>query len=236
MSDGRLHSIPCGLIIGSEGLHGFQWRGRDMTDGSDKEQLKRRATPKRRKLEPRQGSEFPATLVAAKVVSLRTLRGLTQDRVADLMGQLGHEWSRATVSEYERGNRTLTVDEFLGLALVFGVTPLELLSPIMGVTDVKALDFGGPGALGPWLSQFWLNGWVHIRFKESDFRPEETGFIFELTDAGMSAGGDGLPSEAREQLEEYQGGQRARNTTLQQVEQRLRASRERPVGVEEGQS
>lgn len=46
------------------------------------------------------------------------------------MTVVGHDnWSRATVSEVERGGRTVTVDELLALAMVLGVTIGDLLDP-----------------------------------------------------------------------------------------------------------
>lgn len=54
---------------------------------------------------------------------------LTQQDVADRMNLLGYPWLRATVSDVERNNRAVTVDELVALALVFGVTPFDLMDP-----------------------------------------------------------------------------------------------------------
>lgn len=70
--------------------------------------------------------------------NLRRLRndaGMTQQRLADLMTDLGVAWTAFTVSDAERAadrpgkGRRFNPDELALLALLFGVTPTELLVP-----------------------------------------------------------------------------------------------------------
>jgi transcriptional regulator with XRE-family HTH domain len=76
------------------------------------------------------------------------------------MVDLGHtSWSRATVSEVERGRRTVTIDELLALAMVFD-------APIGGLLDPAGVDGAGtmPLDVGIWrplpigLASRWVRG------------------------------------------------------------------------------
>ncbi len=176
------------------------------------------ATPKRRARNPKPGSEFPASILASRLSTARASLGISQERVAQLMRELEHEWSRATVSEVERGNRSVTVDELWGLALVYGVGPQELISPPI-THDGRAtnIDCGGPFSLNGWILRFWLRGWCRLRFDEPSLSDEKTTFLFELTDSGVAADGEDLPDPAREQLREYQEQHKQRR----QIEERF---------------
>ena len=69
-----------------------------------------------------------SAIVAANVRGLRAVACMNQQEIADRMKGMGHTtWSRATVSEIERGGRRVTVDEMVDLAVVFGVAPCDLL-------------------------------------------------------------------------------------------------------------
>ncbi len=57
----------------------------------------------------------------------RRLLELSQEEVADAMRLLGHPtWTRATVSEVERGGRTVGVSELVGLANALHASPRDL--------------------------------------------------------------------------------------------------------------
>jgi hypothetical protein len=63
-------------------------------------------TPKRAGREPHPESKFPSQVLAANVVSLRALRGIRQEELAERMRLLRHGWSRATVSELSEATAT----------------------------------------------------------------------------------------------------------------------------------
>jgi len=66
-------------------------------------------------------------VVADNLRAARARARLKQDDVAERMRSLGFDtWSRATVSEIERRNRGVAVDELVTLAVVFG-TPIATL-------------------------------------------------------------------------------------------------------------
>jgi transcriptional regulator with XRE-family HTH domain len=117
-------------------------------------------TPKLAGRVPHPEALFPSQVVAANVRSLRALRGLSQDGLAEKMQHLQHEWSRATASEVERGRRNVTVDELASLAIALGVWgPGDLLDPErLGV----ALDVGMTGPLRKQTASAWARGVVRV--------------------------------------------------------------------------
>lgn len=88
--------------------------------------------------------------VGRRVRALRTDRGWTQQQLADEMERLGFPWKRITVAEVEGvRRRSVSVDELLGLALLFRepVPGFLLLAPgeelaLAGTNDtvLNALD------------------------------------------------------------------------------------------------
>jgi transcriptional regulator with XRE-family HTH domain len=109
--------------------------------------------------------------VAANVRSLRSLRNLSQEDLAAAMRHLRHGWSRATVSEVERGDRNITVDELAGLAIVLNVAPGELLDPErQGVH----LDLGMTGPVRRNLASAWARGLLRITVQDNKYVFEQT--------------------------------------------------------------
>jgi transcriptional regulator with XRE-family HTH domain len=75
------------------------------------------------------------------------------------MRKLRHPWTQATVSQVERGQRNLTVDELVGLSIVFGLSLNELLDPVpVGGGPPPALDIGLPVPLPPDIVRRWSTG------------------------------------------------------------------------------
>jgi transcriptional regulator with XRE-family HTH domain len=72
----------------------------------------------------------PTAAVAHRVRELRERRGFTAQRLADLMVEQGISWQRSTVAKLENGNReSVSLQEWLALAVVLSVSPLHLLVP-----------------------------------------------------------------------------------------------------------
>jgi transcriptional regulator with XRE-family HTH domain len=87
------------------------------------------------------------------------LRDLDQAGLAEKMRHLRHEWTQATVSEVERGERNVTVDELAGLAIAFGVALGELLDPDRLRVS---LDVGMTGPLRKSLASAWARGLLRV--------------------------------------------------------------------------
>jgi transcriptional regulator with XRE-family HTH domain len=116
--------------------------------------------PGRAGREPLPGSRFLSDAVAEKVRAYRLLRRLKQDDVAAGMRDLRHHtWTRQTVSDIERVQRNLTVDELVGLSIVLELSLNELLDPVpVGGGLPPALDVGLPVPIPPEIVRHWSAG------------------------------------------------------------------------------
>lgn len=70
-------------------------------------------------------SDLHARIVAALTVARRDAKL----RQVDLAKRLG--WQQAYVSRYETGERQLSVDEYVAVALAIGIDPVGLLGEIL---------------------------------------------------------------------------------------------------------
>lgn len=106
------------------------------------------STPLRAGQQAPDGAAFVADVVAAKLAIARTLNNLEQTDVADRMRFLGHTtWTRATVSQVERGHRNVTVPELVALVLVLGLCIADLLDPRMPFGELSVRGQSRPGGL-----------------------------------------------------------------------------------------
>lgn len=124
---------------------------------------KRRATPTSGGRTPREGSKFISQVFGENVRAERVRQDRLQDEVAEGMVELGHGgWSRVTVSNVERAQRTVSLDEFVALSIVLGVRPLDLLDP-----HDAHIDHGGGETFDPTppgTIRGWLRGAVRISY------------------------------------------------------------------------
>jgi transcriptional regulator with XRE-family HTH domain len=71
----------------------------------------------------------PSDLHARIVAALTVARRDAMLRQVDLAKRLG--WQQAYVSRYETGERQLSVDEYVAVALAIGVDPVALLGELL---------------------------------------------------------------------------------------------------------
>ena len=139
------------------------------------------ATPKRMGRRPTPGTRFLSQVVADNIATYRQLRTLTQDQVTYAMRDMGHNWTRAALSEVERGGRHVNPDEIASLALILGVGLLDLLDPMgplrttalhgdiaVGATGLDAglLEGDEHWALDPGPAHAWVRGRVYAEVKD----------------------------------------------------------------------
>lgn len=173
----------------------------------------------------------PLAEVLAEHISIyRSTKNLTQEMVARGMNQLGFaEWSRPTVSEVERGRRSVSATELVGLGLVLGVPPLALLDPTsLGDPIVPSGHILiGERLLDPWLAYLWLRGLVRIEDRGLLFQPGQLAFHIELTPEGVYAGHpENLPSKAGLLLMELQEFEKEERERRRRLERRLSGIKE----------
>lgn len=107
---------------------------------------------------------FLSDALAANVRALRARNRWSQDHLAERMGWLGHDWTRATVSEVERSGRTVSLDEFFALALALGARPTEIVWP-----DRAHVDLGSEAhPVHPNFVAMWLSGRMRVSVNPDD--------------------------------------------------------------------
>jgi transcriptional regulator with XRE-family HTH domain len=123
------------------------------------------ATSKRRQRRPAEpGARFLDDVVADNVRDLRALRHMSQKALAANMEKLGHDtWSAVTVSDIERGKRSLSFTEALALGLILEASPTDLADPT-GIEgrDTSPVDIG-VGVVGAVGIRAWLRGAIRVR-------------------------------------------------------------------------
>lgn len=70
-----------------------------------------------------------ADVLRDRVRTLRNLADWTQAQLAEAMIVLGFDWKRSTVAEIETGKRRVSLEEAIGLAVLFGVPVYRLMTP-----------------------------------------------------------------------------------------------------------
>jgi len=80
---------------------------------------------------------------------------MTQQRLADELAGAGLEWSRNVVANLESGRiARIDVREVVAIALVLGVSPLEILAP----DDAGEIELGPGRGLPAWAIRLWWMG------------------------------------------------------------------------------
>lgn len=94
---------------------------------------------------PRPGARFLAEVVAANVAARRHVfhPTMTHAGLAERMRVLGHNWQAHTISDLERGRRTIHVEELGALAIALHATIPMLLDPTLTLAGATSIDVGG---------------------------------------------------------------------------------------------
>jgi transcriptional regulator with XRE-family HTH domain len=72
----------------------------------------------------------PQAVIADRVGKIREARGMSRDKLAATLQDLGIDWTRLTVNRLEIGRReNITVTELLALCIALQVAPVDLLVP-----------------------------------------------------------------------------------------------------------
>jgi transcriptional regulator with XRE-family HTH domain len=74
--------------------------------------------------------------------ALRLAAGLSQEKLSDLMSEIGLGWRRQTVALIESGSRAVTLDEVVALAALFEVSLYGLLHSPSGKQDDIPIRLG----------------------------------------------------------------------------------------------
>lgn len=101
-----------------------------------------------------------AHTVAANILTLRTLRGMSQADLSAALAERGHDVPPIGIRRMEKGQRAVTVDDLMVLCLALDVTPAALLVPLPGrdgwegMTEVTGHDGEvSPESVWNWATQ-----------------------------------------------------------------------------------
>ncbi|MBN1172709.1 MAG: helix-turn-helix domain-containing protein [Micromonosporaceae bacterium] len=98
----------------------------------------------------------PTRHFAMSVRRHRSARGWTQPQLAERCQEAGLRWDRSIIANVEAGRRaSVSLQEVLTLAYVFGVPPLLLLFPVGRSSEIEIL----PGqSVNTWAAAKWFTG------------------------------------------------------------------------------
>lgn len=92
-----------------------------------------------------------AERVAANVKQLREARGLRQSDLTDRLTELGHPILSSGIAKIESGERKVTVDDLMALAIALETNPNRLLlSPEGGAVEIELTEESAWSALSAW--------------------------------------------------------------------------------------
>ncbi|MBA3432159.1 MAG: helix-turn-helix transcriptional regulator [Actinobacteria bacterium] len=110
-------------------------------------------------------------ILTLNLVRMRAARSQSQRSLAETMRLVGsHNWTDVTVSNVERGERSVSVAELGTLAFILGASPAELLAPppppfegLASIGDV-ALGAASVAVIPKHLYAAWLEGFGSMAF------------------------------------------------------------------------
>lgn len=107
----------------------------------------------------------PSGYVGPQVLHFRKRRGWTQKQLVDRLHELGIKqtgWNQTKVHKLETGKlKRVLVDDVFELALALDVSPLYLLTPLVGHDENEnafKVWLGGEIAQWPWVVRQWIRG------------------------------------------------------------------------------
>jgi transcriptional regulator with XRE-family HTH domain len=119
----------------------------------------------------------PSSYVGRQVRHFRAIRGMSQQRLADRLAELGVPgWSQTKITKIEQDKQQVLVDDLFALALALDVSPLYLLTPRPGYDEednalMVAID-GGKVARWPRDVRQWIRG-VRPLLNRGDYRDDD---------------------------------------------------------------
>jgi hypothetical protein len=123
--------------------------------------------PKRASRSASEGALFPSQALAKNVKAWRRIRELSQVELASRMSALGLDWTEGTVGFVERYQRSVTIDEFVGLTICLSLRIGELIDPTGPyLNEALGLDFAGSGwaVLDARRSSAWARSRIKVEY------------------------------------------------------------------------
>ena len=92
----------------------------------------------RRSKQNTENSSDPLKLIGKRIKAQREAKGLTQDQVADI---IGNEFSSKMISKYENGRGAMNILTLITIANALGLTPNDLIDPTL-IPNVQSAPAG----------------------------------------------------------------------------------------------
>ena len=91
--------------------------------------------------------------------NIKRLRGTMQyKQLAEKLSEVGRPIAELGLRKIESGERKVDVDDLMAFAIVFGVSPLTLLMPEYGSSDITTRITGYPDQVGTNVAWLWARG------------------------------------------------------------------------------
>jgi transcriptional regulator with XRE-family HTH domain len=110
-----------------------------------------------RKPVPESWSTDLTMTIGRQVKRWRDVRGMSAEKLAERVRELGHPYTRSQVNNLEgdRRRQSASVSEVLAIAAVLNIPPIELLLPIGTEDAVRATP---KLTIDPWTAALWFMG------------------------------------------------------------------------------
>lgn len=105
--------------------------------------------------------------VAANIARLRKRAGLTTRVLADRLTDAGRRVSQSSITRMERGDKVVTTDDLVALAVAFRVSPAALLLPLDDDPD-NAVEITGEGEVSADAAWSWASNERPLPFDDTD--------------------------------------------------------------------
>lgn len=105
--------------------------------------------------------------VAANLLRLRTKRGLSTTQLSATLGELGQPIPATGITRIEKGQRHVSADDLVALAIALQVSPLTLLLPWLESADAE-VEIAGVGTVTAHQAWFWAMGFRPLSVSDSD--------------------------------------------------------------------
>lgn len=116
--------------------------------------------------------------VAANIARLRERRGFTTRQLSGVLERAGRSIPASGITRMEKGDRVVTADELVALAVAFGVSPSALLLPFTEKPD-DPIAISGAGRVPALAAWEWVDGRTPLKF-EPGRHPEDQWMEYEL--------------------------------------------------------